>query len=80
MTSQNRLRISLPRAAEKLRQDGSVAASVCVYVRTNPFKEDDPQYQQSMAVPLNQPTDDTMKLVSAALHGLKAIYRSGLPL
>ena len=64
-------------AAEKLRQDGSVAASVCVYVRTNPFKEDDPQYQQSMVVPLSQPTDDTLKLVSAALHGLKAIYRSG---
>jgi DNA polymerase V len=64
-------------AAEKLRQDGSVAASVCVYVRTNPFKEDDPQYQQSMVVPLSQPTDDTMKLVSAALLGLKAIYRSG---
>jgi len=64
-------------AAEKLRQDGSVAASVCVYVRTNPFKEDDPQYQQSLVVPLSQPTDNTMRLVSAALQGLKTIYRSG---
>ena len=65
------------RAAEKLRRDGSVAASICVYVRTNPFKESDPQYQRSMIVPLNLPTDDTMKLISAALKGLKAIYRSG---
>lgn len=65
------------RAAEKLRHDGSVAASICVYVRTNPFKEDDPQYQRSMIVPLSQPTDDTSKLVHAALTGLKAIYRSG---
>ena len=64
-------------AAEKLRQDGSVAASVCVHVRTNPFKENEPQYQHSIVVPLNQPTDDTMQLVSAALHGLAAIYRSG---
>lgn len=64
-------------AAEKLRQDGSVAASVCVYIRTNPFKDDEPQYQQSLVVPLRQPTDDTIKLVSAALQGLKAIYRSG---
>ena len=64
-------------AAEKLRQDGSVAASVCVYIRTNPHKEDDPQYQHSMIVPLNQPTDDTLKLVGAALKGLQAIYRSG---
>jgi len=65
------------RAAENLRQDGSVAASVCVYVRTNPFKETEQQYQQSKVVPLIQPTDDTMKLVGAALQGLKAIYRSG---
>jgi len=28
-------------------------------------------------VPLSQPTDNTMQLVSAALRGLKAIYRDG---
>ena len=65
------------KAAEKLRHDGSVAASVCVYIRTNPFKEKEPQYQRSMIVPLSQPTDDTMTLVRAATTGLKAIYRSG---
>jgi len=64
-------------AAEKLRQDGSVAASVCVYIRTNPFNEKEPQYQRSMVVPLGQPSDDTMKLVKASLIGLKAIYRTG---
>ncbi len=37
----------------------------------------EPQYQQSMVVPLSQLTDNTMKLVSAALQGLKAIFRSG---
>ena len=65
------------KAAEKLRDDGSVAASVCVYVRTNPFKEDEPQYQRSMIVPLGQPSDGTMMLITAALTGLKAIYRTG---
>jgi len=65
------------RAAEKLRQDGSVAASICIYVYTNPHKEDEPQYQQSKIVPLSQPSDDTTKLVNAAITGLKAIYRSG---
>lgn len=65
------------RAAEKLRKDGSVAASLCVYVRTNPFKVDDPQYQRSLVVPLYRPTDDTTKLIGAALAGLKTIYRSG---
>lgn len=65
------------KAAEKLRHDGSVAASVCVYIRTNPFNEKEPQYQRSMIVPLGQPSDDTTKLVSASLIGLKAIYRTG---
>ena len=65
------------RAAEKLRNEGSVAASICIYVRTNPFKESDPQYQHSLVIPLFKPTDDTMLLISAALAGLKEIYRSG---
>jgi DNA polymerase V len=65
------------KAAEKLRHDGSVAASVCVYIRTNPFKEDEPQYQRSMIVPLCQPSDDTMALINAGLKGLKKIFRSG---
>ncbi len=65
------------RASEKLRQDGSVAASICVYIYTNPHREDEPQYQQSKIVPLSQPSDDTTKLLNAAIAGLKAIYRSG---
>lgn len=65
------------RAAEKLRRDGSVAASLCVYIRTNPFKEDEPQYQRSIIVPFNQPTDDTARLIKAARMGLKGIYRNG---
>ena len=65
------------KAAEKLRHDGSVAASVCVYIRTNPFNEKESQYQRSMIVPLGQPSDDTTKLVKASLIGLKAIYCTG---
>lgn len=64
------------RAAEKLRKDRSVAASLCVFIRTNPFKERDPQYQRSMVVPF-MPTDDTAKLVKAAVTGLRRIYRPG---
>lgn len=64
-------------AAEKLRQDGSVASSICVHVRTNPFSDTDPQYQSSKVVPLGQPTDDTTKLVNAAIKGLNEIYRNG---
>lgn len=63
-------------AAEKLRKDGSVATSICVFIQTNPFKES-PQYQRSVVVPMSQPTDDTMKLVNAATRGLREIYRIG---
>lgn len=63
-------------AAEKLRKDGSVAASICIFIQTNPFKES-PQYQRSVVVPMSQPTDDTLKLVNAAIQGLGEIYRMG---
>lgn len=64
-------------AAEKLRRDKSVACSICVIVHTNSHQEHEPQYQGSLIVPLPQPSDSTMKLVEAALKGLKTIYRSG---
>ncbi|HEY6019131.1 MAG TPA: Y-family DNA polymerase [Candidatus Paceibacterota bacterium] len=64
-------------AAEKLRHDGSVATSLCVFMRTNPFSENDPQYSKSIVVPLALATDDTTRLVGAALCGLKQIYRTG---
>lgn len=65
------------RAAEKLRNDGSVAASICVFIYTNRFKEDLPQYDGSITVQLNQPSDDSMVLTGAALDGLDKIYRAG---
>ena len=64
-------------AAGKLRQDKSVASSVCVYIRTSPFSEREPYYEQSLVVPLSQPSDDTTKLVNAAIFGLKKIYKEG---
>lgn len=65
------------RAAEKLRQQHSIAGGVHIYIRTNPHKGKDPQYQQGMTVPLYEPTGDTRVLCRAALMGLKQIYRRG---
>jgi DNA polymerase V len=65
------------RAAEKLRDQGSVAAAVQVYIQTNRFKESDPQYSEGLVVPLPEPTDDTRALTSAAILGLGLIYKSG---
>lgn len=64
------------RAAEKLRKQGSTAHQVMCFVRTSPFRKD-PQYSQSVCMPLRRPTADTGALVSAAVAGLKVIFRPG---
>ncbi len=65
------------RAAEKLRGQHSLAGGIQVYIRTNPHKEKSPQYQQSLLLPLFEPTNDTRLLCRVALSGLQQIYRSG---
>jgi DNA polymerase V len=65
------------RAAEKLRDQRSLAGGIQVYIRTNPHKEGAPQYQPTILLPLSEPTDDTRSLCHAALNGLRQIYRSG---
>ncbi len=67
----------MSRAAEKLRKQNSCASSVFVYIRTSPFKLDEPQYSNGLTIPLPIPTDDTRQLVKVALWGLKRIYRGG---
>lgn len=64
-------------AAVKLRSQQSLAARVHVYIRTNPFKPDKPQYQKAVTVPLTVATDDTLRLTQAALWGLRRIYQPG---
>ena len=65
------------RAAEKLRHQSSVAGAVHVFIGTSPFRESDPQYSQGLTLPLPNATSSTLKLVQAALWGLKRIYRPG---
>lgn len=65
----------ISRAAEKLRKQQSFAGSVYVYIRTSPFKENDPFYSNGLTIPMPTPTDDSRQLVNVALWGLKRIYR-----
>jgi DNA polymerase V len=48
------------RAAEKLRKQRCVAGALTVYLRTNPFKPETPQYQRNVTIPLAEPTADTV--------------------
>lgn len=65
------------RAAEKLRSQQSAAGAIVVFIRTSPFRADDPQYSASVTVPLLRPTGDSALLVSAAIAGLRSIYKTG---
>ncbi|RYH00112.1 MAG: Y-family DNA polymerase [Alphaproteobacteria bacterium] len=67
----------IDRAAEKLRNQGSVAGAVYVFIQTNRFRQADPQYNPGVVVPLADVSDDTRALTTAALKGLRYIYRPG---
>ncbi len=71
------VRQHVARAGEKLRRQGSVTSAVMVFVRTNPFQLDKPQYRNSVVVPLARPTDDTREIAQAAAHGLQTIFLEG---
>ncbi len=65
------------RAAEKLRAQNGIARSLHVFLNTNRFKPELPQYANSVTVTLPEPTASTPVLVRHALAGLKNIYRPG---
>ncbi|HQR85073.1 MAG: DNA polymerase V subunit UmuC, partial [Polynucleobacter sp. 17-46-58] len=65
------------RGAEKLRSQKSVTGALTIFVQTNPHKPFEPQHHQSITVVLSDPSDNTLTLTSAALKGLKQIYKTG---
>ena len=65
------------RAAEKLRAQGSVAGAIHVFIETNRFRTDDDQYHAGQVVSISEPTDDSRIFTSAAIAGLRRIYRAG---
>lgn len=65
------------RCAEKLRRQNSVATTVGVFLDTNHFREDLPQYWNFREYRMLTPSNATQSIVQAALNGLKLIYRQG---
>jgi len=65
------------RAAEKLRQQNSVAGSITVFIKTNPYNPNEPQYQRSIHTLLYQATSDTRLITKTAKHLLKDIFKTG---
>lgn len=65
------------RIAEKLRGERSVCGHLRVFLETNPFSSDSPQYHPSLGVDLPTPTNYTPSLCEVAAGLLERIYRPG---
>ncbi len=65
------------RCAEKLRQQDTVASIVGVFLNTNYFRDDLPQYWQFKELNLPTPSNSTTTIVKAAHEVLDDIFREG---
>lgn len=65
------------RCACKLRKQGSAANLLTVFLHTNPFKPELPQYNPSRTVTLPTATNSSLWLVRHASEALRAIWRDG---
>ncbi|MCF0183467.1 MAG: Y-family DNA polymerase [Bacteroidaceae bacterium] len=64
--------------ANKLRGQHSVATAVTVFVASNRFREDLPQYANGATVRLETPTSDSIEITAAATRALGAIFLPGI--
>ncbi|MDL2322724.1 Y-family DNA polymerase [Bacteroidales bacterium OttesenSCG-928-A17] len=64
-------------AAAKLRKQKSCAKSLLVFLDTNPFREDLPQYSQHIIINLPVATNSSMEIVGYVTEGLSKIFRPG---
>ena len=65
------------RCAEKLRKQESVAQTVCVFIDTNHFREDLPQYWNMAEERLLTPSNSTQQIVQTATRCVERIFRQG---
>lgn len=63
--------------ASKLRQEKSAARTVTVYIRTDRFRPDLPQYSNAASVQLDVATSDLREIASASTRALRCIFREG---
>ena len=63
--------------AQKLRKQQSQCNMIMVFVNTNRFNNDAPQYSRSIVIKTDYPTDSTIDLNRFAQIGLNALFREG---
>jgi DNA polymerase V len=65
------------KAAEKLRRQNSCCSMIYVFLHTNGFREDLPQYWANIAVHIPNPTNSSIELIKAAITGVEKIFKKG---
>ncbi|MDC1145662.1 Y-family DNA polymerase [Candidatus Marinimicrobia bacterium] len=65
------------RASEKLRAQNSFVNSIGVYLSTNRFRSDLPQYRRYVNVSLPMALNDTSGIIHACIEGLDKIFKKG---
>lgn len=63
--------------AEKLRAQKSTAAVIIVFLHTNPFATNQPQYYNQSVIELPVSSNDSSELIHYAVRGLESIFREG---
>ena len=61
--------------ARKLREEGSAAQDVTVFIYTNRFREDLQQYFPSITIRLNVAANSTQDIVGTSLKAMRLIYK-----
>jgi DNA polymerase V len=74
---QDALSTFVANACAKLRAQNSHAAVIQVFLQTNRFRQDLPQYMPSLAVPLPCPTNDSLEVNRWASHLCERMFRPG---
>lgn len=65
------------KVARRLRDQGGCAKSVTVFIQTNSFRPELPQHFGSTTIQLDEATDDTLAITSAAVRAVDSLFRPG---
>lgn len=65
------------RCAEKLRKEGSYCSEVIVFIHTNYFRKDQPQYSKSIKIKIPQATNSSITISKYAIKALEQIFIEG---
>ena len=64
--------------ALKLRNDKSCCNRINIFIQTNPHKTGEAQYNHSIDIDLERPTNHTSEIMKVALKGLDIIFKEGI--